>query len=87
MVSAGGIDNVKHVKVCAGSFFEKSRLTLQKWHMMIALWAWECPVINAISDCKIDIRTRVDIYQCLREVCTTKLLQAPIALGGASVVV
>ena len=54
---------------------------------MIALKACECPVIDATSDCKIDIRTGVDIYQWLREVCTTKLLQAPIVLGGTSVVV
>ena len=42
---------------------------------------------DAISDCKIDTRIGIDIYQWLREVCTTKLLQAPIVLGGAGVVV
>ena len=71
----------------AGSFFEKSRLTLQQWLLMIALWARECPVSDAISDSKIDMRTGIDIYQWLREVCSTKLLQAPIVLGGAGVVV
>ena len=71
----------------AGSFFEKSRLTIQQWFLMIALWARECPVTDAISDCKIDIRTGIDIYQWLHEVCATKLLQAPIVLGGAIVVV
>ena len=42
---------------------------------------------DAISDCKIDMRSGIDIYQWLREVCTTKLLQAPIVLGSAGVVV
>ena len=42
---------------------------------------------DAISDCKIDMRTGIDIYQWLREVYTTKLLQTPIVLGGAGVVV
>lgn len=51
----------------AGSFFEKSRQTLQQWLFMIALWAWECLVTDAISDCKIDTRTGIDIYQWLRD--------------------
>ena len=71
-----------HKSIHAGSFFEKSRLTLQQWFLMIGLWAWDCPVIDAIPDCIIDIRTRIGIYEWLREVCTTKLLQAPIVLGG-----
>ena len=71
----------------AGSFFEKSRLTLQQWLLMIALWDREYPVTDAISDRKIDIRTGIDIHQWLHEVCTTKLLQTPIVLGGAGVVV
>ena len=54
---------------------------------MIALCAWECPVTDATSDCKIDIRTGIDIYPWPHEVCTTKLLQTPIVLGGAGVVV
>ena len=50
--------------------------------------ARECPVTDAISDCKkIDIRTGIDIYQWLHEVCTIKLLQTPIVLGGAGAVV
>ena len=54
---------------------------------MIASCARECPVTDAISDSKIDIRTGIDVYSWLREVRTTKLLQTPIVLGGAGVVV
>ena len=50
-----------HRSIRAGRFFEKSRLTLQQWLLMIALWARECPVTDAISDCEIDIRTGIDI--------------------------
>ena len=71
----------------AGSFFEKSRLTLQQWLLMIVMWARECPVSDAILDAKVDMRTGIDIYQWLREVCSTKLLQAPIILGGIGTIV
>ena len=35
----------------------------------------------------MDKRTAIDIYQWLREVCTTKLLSSPIILGVPGVVV
>ncbi len=68
-----------------GSFFSKSRLTLQKWLLMIHLWSLETPVTDAIKQAEIDIRSGCDIYQWLREVCTTKLLQLPMILGGQGV--
>ena len=70
-----------------GSFFERSKLTLQKWLLMVREWAKETPVTDAADEAEIDIRSAVDIYQWLREICTTKLLQAPIILGGTGVVV
>ena len=33
----------------AGSFFSKSKLTLQKWLLLIQLWAWEFPVTSAVE--------------------------------------
>ena len=51
------------------------------------LWAKDTPVTDVIDDAEIDTRTGVDIYQWLREVCTTKLLQAPIILGGPGTIV
>ena len=76
-----------HKSIRAGHLFEKSKLTLQQWLLMIVLWARECPVTDAISDAKIDMKTGIDIYQWLREVCSSKLLQSPIVLGGAGVIV
>ena len=69
------------------SFIAKSRLTLQQWLLMIVLWARECPVSDAISDAKINMKTGIDIYQWLHEVCRAKSLQSPIVLGGGGVVV
>jgi len=70
-----------------GIFFSKSKLTLQKWLFLLVLWAKDTPVIDAIDDAEIDSHTGVDIYQWLQEVCTTKLLQTPIILGGPRTIV
>jgi len=45
------------------------------------------PVTDAIDDAEIDTCTGVDIYQWLQEVCTTKVLQMPIILGGPQTIV
>lgn len=66
-----------------GSFFSLSKLTLKKWLLMIHYWAIEAPVTDAVTQSNIDIRTAVDIYQWLREICSTKLLQSPSIILGA----
>lgn len=70
-----------------GSFFSKSKLTLQKWLLLIYLWARDCPMVDAMDEAEVDSRTAVDVMQWLREVCSTKLLQTPIILGGPGVIV
>ena len=71
-----------------GSFFAKSRLTLQKWLLVLYLWAREYPVKDVAEEAEVDQGTAIDMYQWLREVCSTKLLQGPpIILGGPNVVV
>ena len=66
-------------------FFSKSRLPLQKW--LLILWAREYLVSDAAEEAEISSRVAIDIYQWLREVCTAKLLQTQIILGGPGVVV
>ena len=68
-------------------FFSKSRLPLQKWLLMLYLWAREYLVSDAAEEAEISSRVAIDIYQWLREVCTAKLLQTQIILGGPGVVV
>ena len=70
-----------------GSFFSNSRLSLQKLLLIMYLWARQYPVTDAMEEAVVDKRTAIDIYQWLREVCTTKLLSSPIILGGPGVVV
>ena len=74
--------NRKGIRV--GSFFAKSK---QKWLLMIYLWAREYPVTDAAEEAQISERVAVDIYQWLREVCSTALLNNPMVLGGAGSVV
>jgi len=71
-----------HKPIREGSFFSKSKLTSQKWLFLPVLWAKDTPVTDTIDGAEIDTHTGVDIYQWLWEVCTTKLLQTPIILGG-----
>jgi len=40
-----------------------------------------------MEEAEVDRHTAIDIYQWLREVCSTKLLSNPIILGGPGVVV
>ena len=69
------------------SFFSKSRITLQKWFLMILFWVREYPVTKAAADCKMGRDTAINIYQWLREVCSTALCNQTIVLGGPGIIV
>ena len=70
-----------------GSFFAKSKLSLQKWLILIFWWSQQYPVKDAQRVAEVDKGTAVDVYRWLREICTTKLLPMPMILGGPGVVV
>ena len=64
-----------------GSFFA---LALTKWVILMHWWARNYPVTDAAHEAEA---TACSVYQWLREVCTTRLLQTPIRLGGPGTVV
>ena len=71
-----------------GSFFTKSKITLQKWMILIHYWVQQYPVTAAAQDAGVDKCTAIDAYQWLREICSSSLLRAPqIILGGQGAVV
>ena len=71
-----------------GSFFSESHLTLQKWVMIIHFWSKQNPVGDTAESAEIGKNTAVDVYQWLREVCSTRLIQdGPVVLGGPGIVV
>ena len=69
------------------SFFSKSKLSLQKWLIAIYWWSREYPVIKLAEEIEITEDTACNLYQWLREVCSTKLISSPIILGGPGIVV
>lgn len=70
-----------------GSFFSKSKLTLQKWLLLIFWWSQQYPVTDAGRVADVDEGTAIDVYRWLREVCTTRLLPMPMILGGPGAIV
>ena len=70
-----------------GSFFSKSKITLQKWLLLLYWWARQYPVTDAMQEAAVHRSTAIGVYQWLREVCSTKLSSSPIILGGANSIV
>ena len=60
------------ISIRTGSFFSsKSHLTLQQWMMLIHYWARKNPVCDAAESSGVGKNTAIDVYQWLREVCST----------------
>ena len=49
-----------------GSFFTKSRLSLQKWLILLFYWARQFPVKDAGKDAEVHKNTACDVYRWLR---------------------
>ena len=80
----GGVASAKQLSksIREGSFFSKSRLSLQKWLLLIYLWARDYPVKDVAQEAEIDKNTGCDVMNWFREVCSTKLITTDINLGG-----
>ena len=70
-----------------GSFFTKSKLRLSQWIIVIYCWVRQYPVTKACEESRASRKATIDIFQWLREVCSTRLMQQPIKLGGQGKVV
>jgi hypothetical protein len=71
----------------AGSFFERSRLPLAKLVYLMYLWSGETTAKSAADTTGVSQKTIVQLYQYMRDVCSTKLLNTTSDLGGPGVVV
>ena len=65
-----------------GSFIQKSRMTLKQWLLLLHLWAKNDSVTSVAEDVEVSHPNATDAFQWLGEVCSTKVLQNPIQLGG-----
>ena len=79
----------KSVSIRDGSFFEKSKLSLVQWLVIIHWWAQQYPVCQAAQEAKVSEVTGVQAYQYLRDVCSWRLttVDAPLLLGGPGVII
>ena len=77
----------KSVGVRKGTFFKKTVISLQKWLILIYWWSREYPVTAAMEEAKVLKHTAIDVYQWLREICSSKLLATNIKLGGVNKIV
>ena len=69
------------------SCFSKSKLSLQTWLQLIHHWSMDMPVTQAAKQAKVSEKRTIDIYQYLRDMCSSKLLATPTVLGGPGSVV
>ena len=76
-----------HRTIRAGSFFERSCITLDKWLYVTYLWSQGTKVNSVERQVQIGEKTVIQMFQYLRDVCSTKLLSTPVELGGSGVIV
>ena len=79
----------KGVTIRQGSFFERSKLTLQKWLLLMHWWAKQYPVKDAAAEIGVSLATAIQVYAWMRDVCSHRLctLDPQIKLGGPGIVV
>lgn len=70
-----------------GSFFDKSKIRLYSWLIGMWWWAREYPVGMMAEEAGIGEDSACNMYQWLREVCSTRLMSSTIRLGGPGIVV
>ena len=64
------------------SFFAKSKLPLNIWIHIIQLWAFDTPLKTLLEYVEVSEKAAIDCYNFLRDICSWKLLQQPVILGG-----
>lgn len=79
----------KSVGLRDGTFFEKSKLTLRQWIVLMYWWVRQYPVTDAAQEAEVQEKSAVQVYQYLRDICSWRLLNrdAPLMLGGPGVVI
>ena len=68
--------------ICHGSFFEKSKLDLQKWLHILYMWSIDASQKQIVETVGVSQKSIIDCCSFLRDICSWKLLQNPFILGG-----
>jgi len=69
-----------------GTFLEGSRLQVDKFVMLLFLWAHKAPIKMVLSMTGVSSGTDVQWYQYFRDICSWKLVNSP-TLGGPGKIV
>jgi hypothetical protein len=75
------------VPIRRGSFFSRSSLSLQKWLILLYWWVRQYPVTDAAQEAEVGRDTAIDVYQWFRDICSARLVNTVITLGGANHIV
>ena len=67
-----------------GTFFEKTRVSLQKMLLLIYWWASQYPVVQAAREAGVPNTISVDFFQWLREIATYRLINHDSLSLGAT---
>jgi len=70
-----------------GIFLEGSRLQVNKFVGLLFLWAHEAPIKMVLSMTGVSSVTAVQWYQYFRDICSWKLVNSPMTLGGPGKIV
>lgn len=73
--------------ILTGSYFANAHLSLTKLAYLCYYWATKTPLSVTKQHLSLSQNTGVDWYQYMRDICSWKLLQEPIRLGGPGVIV
>ena len=69
------------------SFFHNSKISLQIWLMLMWMWSKQWPVTKAAEECEVNESNAIDFYQFFRDICSWKLMNMTIKLGGPGTIV
>ena len=83
MVCAGGAGLAKRLSPYVLSLLSPSSLSI----IVTVWWAKQYLVSAAATEAEVTEATACQVYEWLREVCSTTLLQTPIILGGPGIIV
>ena len=79
----GGAKSQYHYEMVA-TFFEKTRISLRQYLLLIYWWSRQYPVTDAAQESEVSRSVAIDVYQWLREIYGWRLTNHDdLRLGGA----
>lgn len=65
----------KSVALREGTFFEKTKISLKQWIVLLYWWAREYAVSDAAQEAEVEEKTAIQAYQYCRDICSWRLLK------------